>query len=364
VGQGEGFETLNVARNVVRTGEFANPYTELPTGLTAHLPPAYPLLLALAMRVFGDPRFAPIVGFFTFGLHGLHAALLPVAARSLLGRELVGAGVLAALLPAMLVLPALEAALTAVLILVYVIAGSARWRGLLGGVILLLNPAALLILLPVEWLVPRRARLWCAAGAILVCSPWLIRNYVVFGQFPLFRDNLGLELYAANNDCAEDTLLRNILNGCHERTHPNASIEEAKRVRDLGEIRYNALRLADARGWIAAHPARFRTLTLERIRDFWWPPEDGHPVYAWSLRFIILLAIPGFYALWRENRRAGALALIVVAVYPLVYFVAQFSARFLYPVLWIYLLAAAAALSMVSMLVRPSKRWTGLPSRS
>ena len=36
--------------------------------------------------------------------------------------------------------------------------------------------------------------------AALVVSPWLVRNYAVFGKFVFVRDNLPLEMHMANND--------------------------------------------------------------------------------------------------------------------------------------------------------------------
>src|SRR6266849_5774900 len=40
----------------------------------------------------------------------------------------------------------------------------------------------------------------CVLAAFLVMSPWLIRNYSVFGKFIFIRDNLPLEMHMANND--------------------------------------------------------------------------------------------------------------------------------------------------------------------
>ena len=41
-----GYESVSIARSLAETGRFANPYI-LNTGLTAHLAPLYPALLAL-----------------------------------------------------------------------------------------------------------------------------------------------------------------------------------------------------------------------------------------------------------------------------------------------------------------------------
>ena len=45
---------------------------------------------------------------------------------------------------------------------------------------------------------------WSAALVLLLCAlaitPWLVRNYRVFGQFVFIRDNFGMELHLANNE--------------------------------------------------------------------------------------------------------------------------------------------------------------------
>src|SRR5262245_23984441 len=48
------FEMVTVAKTFARTGQIANAYMILPTGPTAHVAPAYPVLLGYVYRVFGD----------------------------------------------------------------------------------------------------------------------------------------------------------------------------------------------------------------------------------------------------------------------------------------------------------------------
>src|SRR4051794_25040894 len=51
-GFGRGFEMAAIARNVVDSGTFGNPFEPQVTGPTASNPPLYPLFLAGLMRVF------------------------------------------------------------------------------------------------------------------------------------------------------------------------------------------------------------------------------------------------------------------------------------------------------------------------
>lgn len=56
---GGGWETTAIAREFARTGRFANPFQSGPTGLTAVIPPLFPVYLGLLIRVLGDtPAFA------------------------------------------------------------------------------------------------------------------------------------------------------------------------------------------------------------------------------------------------------------------------------------------------------------------
>ncbi len=62
----------------------------------------------------------------------------------------------------------------------------------------------------------------------LVMSPWLVRNYQVFGKFILVRDNLPLEMYEANNDQSAGLWTRS--------EHPGNNPEAMRRFQELGEI--------------------------------------------------------------------------------------------------------------------------------
>src|SRR4029077_15746507 len=106
--------------------------------------------------------------------------------------------------------------------------------GLLWGIIGLTN-TAVLSMLPfcLLWLfyrLPwRRPQLvgaaLCVLVATLVISPWLIRNYQVFGKFIFVRDNLPLEMYEANNNQSAGLWTRD--------EHPGNNPEAMRRFQQL-----------------------------------------------------------------------------------------------------------------------------------
>ena len=81
------------------------------------------------------------------------------------------------------------------------------------------------------------------AVLLLTLSPRILRNWLVLGWPVWGRDNLGLELYTSNNDCASAAFATMMKSGCHAKTHPNANSEGAAQVRDRGEIAYNHRKL-------------------------------------------------------------------------------------------------------------------------
>ena len=77
-------EPWRLARNIASRGQFANPFPSLETGPSAHLAPAYPALLALFIRVFGDGSVGVyIIRFAAATVMSLQVALFPVFSRVL-----------------------------------------------------------------------------------------------------------------------------------------------------------------------------------------------------------------------------------------------------------------------------------------
>ena len=138
-----------IAQSLAQTGVFGNPY-KLPTGPTAHSAPAFPFLLSLVYRVFGEGHGGELAKeILSTSVASLQYALLPLASISLGLPIRVGmlGGLVGALFPFRFWLEtkgSLEQVYVALALLLAIIAtgrawrshdehiGSSVWRGYLG----------------------------------------------------------------------------------------------------------------------------------------------------------------------------------------------------------------------------------------
>jgi hypothetical protein len=338
---GPGFETVAIAHALAAGKGFSDPFYAAPTGPTAHAAPLYPALLAAVMVTFGETAPAAFV---ILGLEllwqALTVALLPAVSKALFGGR--GPGYVGAALmivfPIAHVTPAVEASLTAYLLIAFVATAlhqnTGASSGLLGA-IALTNPAAALAALPVAlYGLGRRRTLVVVLGAGLICGPWVIRNRIVLGNWVPVRDNFGLELSMANDDCAG---IRSDFNPCLALTYPNFSRKAAAELASAGEVGYFAERGREARRWIAGHPKRFFDLTAARIGLFWFPDD--------ALAVSAITAI-GFLGLWLVRGARAFVPLIgSFCAFPLPYYVVAAEPRRRQPVLWMTALTAGYAIT-------------------
>jgi len=366
-----GTEMVTEARTLAEHGVFANPYAIAKTGLTAANPPLYPLFLALLIRL--SPQYFVVLGVIgNIAANAVAAACLPQISRVFYDDDMPGvvAGVL--WLAAMQLTPGWDTGDTVAGLSLFCLftawsigrkgaAGLGALAGVAGGLLCLTNISSAMVSLPwVACLVARRsadrqaskvarrqaALFGCAlfAAFLLVVAPWVLRNRQQLGA-PVLRTGLGIALYSSNNDCAESSLVDTWWTGCFQAHHPNTSLSEARLLGAMGEVAYDRLRMEDAKRWAAANPARFRRLTAERIRDFWFPTPD-HPFphqrayTAYAVWLATVLGIAGLILMIRERRPVVVFVLIVGLIYPLIYYVTVSDVRYRYPILWLSLLPA------------------------
>ena len=344
-------ETVRLARSWASTGSLANPFHAGKTGPSAHAAPVYPVFMGTLLRIFGDGRS----GLFALAMSSAifmaaQAALFPLAAVHL--GVAFEAGVLAAIawiLAKIRPFPEYEASLAGLLVILLTIV-LARWAGSSGGRAISLLAGALFaftalttsaaaIVVAVWFLTPLAAPLWrhrrleialFALSASALLSPWLVRNFNLFGGLILMRGNFGLELAISNNACAEVSLVENLLSQCFQASHPNTSAGEAKRVVSLGEPGYSRQRTQEALAWITANPLRFASLTARRIVRFWIPSETGDPIGETLLPAftrerlwvygMTLMSIFGLMRLWRACPPGALLCSLWLSLFPLVYY--------------------------------------------
>jgi hypothetical protein len=356
-----GHEPQSVAESLVRTGQFANPF-HTPTGPTAHLAPFQPFLLAALTKVFpGDASYETAKQILSSAAASLQYALLPLAAAALGLSRATGITAATIAIATFAFLPknvqpietqgtweASYAALALVLLTIAFKKSRPVIFGIVSGLTILVTPTAALV--AAAYLAMRKQKL-AVLAALLTLLPWTARNLLVLGSPVWGRDNLGLELEVANNDCAASKFTVNRHSGCFESHHPNMNPAEAAAVIREGEPAYNSRKLHTALAWMSQNPARFAALTAERIQLFWFP-EIGSSL----LTIVTIMGFAGAALLFKRNRPAFWPLAIPLALYPPVYYVTQNFPRYRYPILWISFLLAGYALVRLCGAVKPHLR--------
>jgi len=191
-------------------------------------------------------------------------------------------------------------------------------------------------------------------GIGLAVVPWTWRNWVTFHELYFIRSNLGLELRIGNHDGAHPDV--EVSDERRRLRHPRTIIEEAERVRDLGEAEYMRQAKAEAVAWIRAHPGEYARLVAMRVVYFWtgpiYLPVEG-PIYL----ALLLLAVPG--AVKRTPSLSPpqrAAIFIPLATFPVVYYVVSWMPRYRIPIEWILILLAGSG---VTYLARGRRRPPG-----
>ena len=364
-------ESFRLAHSLYETGKFANPFAALDTGPSAHLSPVFPSFVALLMKVFGDGS----AGIYAIRLAAalvlaFQLALYPVFSRMLgMGgiNGIIGASIWIVAKPRIVYN---HEELYVAILLALACCGFRRYldeegqrRGrlawllgsLMGCLILTSQTVAPIYATWLAWEVCRhkngffsKSLLPLVLLPLVIIAPWTIRNYLVFHSFTPIRDNFGLELSVSNNDCARFGISANERNGCFEKVHPNKNVNEARKVMELGEIKYNALQSREALGWISSHPARFIKLSIMRLIAFWMPTENFNIHYTSgrdrervAIYLITLSSVLGLIILCQRDGKSGALLISCLMVLPLIYYVIQFEYRYRYPIMWVTFLLGA-----------------------
>ena len=161
----------------------------------------------------------------------------------------------------------------------------------------------------------RTAAVWLVICA-LVISPWVIRNYRLFGRV-LFTTDFAHILWLGNNPWSNGTYSDAGGMRIFFRADPafRKSIEGAPEL-----VQYDRF-FAAARRFIAEDPAAYARLTLSRLHAFVWFSPNAGVTYAASEQrlyktfFVLLLALgaAGFVLTWKDGtpaRRRDALLLV------------------------------------------------------
>jgi len=352
---GFGFEMGRVGRSVALGEGFSNPYGGN-TGPTAWEPPLYPYLIGGVFKVFGIYTYTS--AWVLLSINSLLAALttIPVflIAHSTFGpRVALWSARTWALNPYVWYWSVhwiWDTTFTPLMLaLIFLLSLELQqWPGWSGwalfgsswGIGALANPA-MLSFLPFcglwVWRQRYRRGLPSLGGVVLssfvfflVLSPWLIRNYEVFGRFVFIRDDFGLQFRLGNNKMADGMLIATL--------QPNLNKLEFEKFQRLGEIAYEADCRRLAFEWIRANPKRFALISMKRFFYYWnGVPRPTDSVAPWDFRSSLFLA-SSVLAIWglgralRQQRPGAWLFAGLVATYPTVYYFVFPHARYRHPI--------------------------------
>jgi len=349
-----GWEMGRIGRSLAQGQGFSSPY-EGNTGPTAWEPPLYPLLIGGVFKLFGI--YTQASAWVLLSINSLFATLtcIPIflIARKTFGDRVARWSAYAwGLNPYVwywsihwiwdtTFTPFILACVFLLALELQVWPGWQGWAlfGALYGIGVLANPT-MLTFLPFcgLWIWRQRYRRGLAslAGIVIASvvfwtalSPWLLRNYAVFGHF-LLRDDFGLQFRLGNGPYAEGILMPFL--------QPHHNKLEWEKFQQMGELTYSESCKQEAFSWIRAHPGRFAVISLKRFFYYWnGVPRETNSVSPVDFRTSGFLAtsVLALWGLGRALRQKGPGAWLfagLVLTYPTVYYFVFPHARYRHPI--------------------------------
>ena len=345
-----GWEVGWVARAIVSGHGFSSAFFQS-SEYTAMVSPLYTYLLAGVFRLFGI--YSLTSAFVILSLNSLFSSLtcIPLyfsAEYSLGSRGARLACWVWAFYPFAIYFSAdrvWEYSLTALLFticfcIVQRIHTSTKWIvwlgfGLLYGVTANSNPAVLsslpFLLILALWRVRKLGGRWLlygvltSVGVLAALAPWTVRNYRVLHVLCPIRDNYWSNIYVGNiQDNIPDRypFLRT--------GDPSTNPAELQKYMTIGEVAYFEERHVQAVEFIRHHPWSVAITSLRRMVMYWtgyWSFSrdylESEPT-ALPLMFMLIcitaVMLRGVRRFWKENRSAGMPYFILIAVFPLTYY--------------------------------------------
>jgi hypothetical protein len=329
-----GFEIGRIARSIAAGHGYSNPFSA-ETGPTAWVTPVYPYLLAATFKLFGI--YSKASALVILGLNCLFSSLVCIPiffmAQFSFGRSVaIAACWIWALLPYSIYISSSfvwETCLSSLLLAVLFFwtlklkkQPGNRWSN-----------ASLLSLFPflAGWSISplwRSRRMWLSTAFLmaLACAaillPWLVRNYRAFHQIIPLRDNFWLEVWIGNDGYT--------LSQSDDSPHPSVTETSLDEYARLGEIRFMQEKRRQAIGFIAEHPHFFAVMCLRRFVYLWtafWNLDPSnldvelhYPGNVFLTFGLTVLMLVGIWQAFRQSRDATLPYLLVLAVYPLIFY--------------------------------------------
>jgi len=157
------------------------------------------------------------------------------------------------------------------------------------------------------------------ATALLIVSPWIVRNYIVFGEFPLMKTTIGLNFWLGNNPSATGTFflqsgepMASILSKSFDEGFKLSETEQDKRLYD------------EAVAYVKENPLHFARLFLKKFYYFTWFPPDNliskdsmlyKKLFQIPYGLILMSSVMGIILFFRRNAKdAFLLSAIIFSV--------------------------------------------------
>ncbi len=348
------FEMATLASSLATGHGFSDPYV-VHTGPSALTAPLYPWLTSLAFRAFGVYSYAAGLTMVVF--NSVFSALTcwtiyRIAQRVFNGTIAAWSGWIWALSPFAIYYSVdwiWETSLSAFLLsLLFMLTLEwegdnrlSRWivYGLLWGIVALTNTSEV-SWLPFSgcWLAYHLYRngkrfllpaVVSAAVFWVVLTPWLVRNYEVFGHFVFIRDNFGNEFRSGNNQLSEGWKVAAYDSGRDPKL--------LYLYQQMGEYEINVVMADDAKIWIAQHPQRFLTLCVHRFYLFWAGTPRNYSGVAFGLlkqvkNMVYVLtsitAMLGAFWAFRKRIHGWFLFASLLLIYPFPYYISVPEPRY------------------------------------
>jgi 4-amino-4-deoxy-L-arabinose transferase-like glycosyltransferase len=186
-------------------------------------------------------------------------------------------------------------------------------------------------------------------------SPWLVRNYEVFGRFVFIRDDFGLQFRLGNWKGADGMLMAYL--------QPNLNRGELVKFQSMGEIAYAESCKREAFGWVRENPGRFAVISMKRFFYYWnGVPRETNSVWPVDFRtsgFLAtsVLAVWGLARAVRQKRPGAWLFAGLMLTYPTVYYFVFPHARYRHPI------EPELVILIVFLLLEARRRSTGAEAR-
>ncbi|MDR2188237.1 MAG: glycosyltransferase family 39 protein [Azonexus sp.] len=197
---------------------------------------------------------------------------------------------------------------------------------------------------------PAKQRLKFLGGvaiiALLVSSPWMVRNFYVIGA-PVMNTNGGFNLYLGNNPAATGFFVS------ISDTPRGATWHELRKT--SGELGATETLKKEAVSWIKENPKEFVVLALKKGVYFWTPPfhegKGGNVSiyesivrFVWLIQFVLLIttALAGLFLPHLRNRQQLILW-VAVACYTIVHMIFYVIFRYREPIMPVIGILAALA---------------------